>query len=128
MEKAIELYPGDEEILTASGCAASLNAMEDALYVIGGKWKLKVIIALREGGVRRFNELQRSIPGISAKVLSNELKDLELNGFLKRNVYAQTPVVVEYELTEYSATLNPVLKELVGWGKMHREKIREMRS
>lgn len=128
MEKVIELYPGIEEKPTASECTVSLNAMEDALYVIGGKWKLKVIIALREGGVKRFNQLQRNIPGISAKVLSNELKDLELNGFLKRNVYTQTPVVVEYELTEYSATLNPVLKELVGWGKMHREKIREMRS
>ncbi len=128
MEKTIELYPKIQERLTASECTASLNAMEDALYVIGGKWKLKVIIALRESGVRRFNELQRSIPGISAKVLSNELKDLELNGFLKRNVYTQTPVVVEYELAEYSATLSPVLKELVEWGKMHREKIREMRS
>ena len=61
-------------------------------------------------------------------MLSYELKELELNGFLKRTVYDQTPVVVEYELTEYSASLGSVLKELVEWGKMHRAKIREMRS
>jgi DNA-binding HxlR family transcriptional regulator len=119
---ALELAP------TASECTASLNALEDALYVIGGKWKLKVIIALRESDTKRFNELQRRIPGISAKMLSSELKDLELNGFVTRTVHDQTPVVVEYELTEYSASLSPVLKELVDWGKTHRAKIREMRS
>ena len=81
-----------------------------------------VISALREGGTR-FNELQRTIPGISAKVLSNELKELELNGFVKRNVFTGTPVVVEYELTEYSQTLNTVLQSLNDWGALHRAKI-----
>ena len=66
-------------------CKATLNAIADALYVIGGKWKLRIIVALREGN-RRFNELHRVIDGISAKVLSAELKDLELNGFVSRNV------------------------------------------
>jgi DNA-binding HxlR family transcriptional regulator len=113
---------------TASACCSNLNALEDALYVIGGKWKLKVIIALRDGHVKRFNDIQRRIHGISAKVLSNELKEMELNGFVKRTVHDKTPVVVEYELTEYSASLSYVLHELVEWGKQHREKIREMRS
>ena len=63
-------------------CTARLSAIEDTLYVIGGKWKLKVIIALKEQGAMRFNELQRTITGISARVLSNELKELELNGFV----------------------------------------------
>ena len=116
------------QVPTASECTASLSALEDALYVIGGKWKLKVIIALRESGVKRFNELQRNIPGISAKMLSNELKELELNGFVTRTVHNQTPVVVEYELTEYSGSLSSVLRELIEWGKMHRQKIREMRA
>lgn len=128
METETAINSALEHTPTATECSASLHALEDALYVIGGKWKLKVIIALRESGVKRFNELQRNIPGISAKVLSYELKELELNGFLKRTVYDQTPVVVEYELTEYSASLSSVLKELVEWGKMHRVKIREMRS
>ena len=104
----------------------ALTAVGDALYAIGGKWKLRVIIALREGN-KRFNELQRTITGISARVLSHELKELEMNGFVKRNVYTQTPVVVEYELTEYSDTLGNVLQALSEWGMMHRDKIRKER-
>ena len=100
--------------------------MGDALYVIGGKWKLRVIIAL-SGGNKRFNELQRTITGISARVLSNELKELELNGFVKRIVYDQKPVAVEYELTDYSNTLGDVLLSLSTWGAKHRDKIRKER-
>ena len=107
---------------TETECNRALAAVGDALYAIGGKWKLKIIIALREGG-KRFNELQRLVTGISARVLSNELKELEQNGFIKRNVYAKTPVVVEYELTEYCGTLNNVLSSLMEWGARHREKI-----
>jgi len=105
-------------------CSASLAAIEDTLYVIGGKWKLKVIIALRVKGSMRFNELQRTIAGISARVLSNELKELEMNGFVKRKVYTTIPVVVEYELTGYSNTLHEVLQAMVDWGVMHRSKIK----
>lgn len=106
-------------------CNARLNAVGDAIYVIGGKWKLRIIIALSEGN-KRFNELQRVIGGISARVLSNELKDLELNGFVTRHVYPNIPVTVEYELTEYSQTLDNVLEALAQWGTMHKEKIRSM--
>ena len=104
-------------------CTKSLAAVGDALYVIGGKWKLRIIIALQEGN-KRFNELQRTVEGISARVLSNELKELEMNGFVKRNVYAETPVVVEYEITEYSNSLQEVLNSLMEWGRRHRDKIR----
>lgn len=110
---------------TEKECTAHLSAVEDALYVIGGKWKLKIIIALRSKGNMRFNELQRTVEGISARVLSNELKDLELNGFVKRNIYTQAPVVIEYELTDYSNTLGEVLETLVNWGTKHRAKIRK---
>lgn len=107
-------------------CSENLAAVEDALYVISGKWKLKIIIVLQEMGNIRFNELQRLIPGISARVLSNELKDLELNGFVKRVVHAeQTPVVVEYISTDYSRTLKSVIMSLSEWGKTHKRNIRE---
>jgi len=109
--------------LSGKECAKSLAAVGDALYAIGGKWKLPIIIALRDGN-KRFNELQRTITGISAKVLSNELKELELNGFVRRNVYTQTPVIVEYEITDYSDTLGEVLHALKEWGANHRNKIR----
>ena len=109
---------------TEKECKAALNAVGDALYVIGGKWKLQIIAALRDHGNQRFNELQRSVKGISARVLSNELKQMELNGFIRRNIYTASPVVVEYELTDYSDTLGPVLRALHDWGLMHRDKIR----
>lgn len=105
-------------------CQAQLSAIGDALYAIGGKWKLRIIIALIHKK-SRFNELQRTIEGISSKVLAGELKDLELNGFVKRRVYAETPIVIEYELTEYAVTLRPVLDSLAQWGSMHRRKIRQ---
>lgn len=108
-----------------SECTGALAAVGDALYAIGGKWKLRIIIALSDGS-RRFNELQRSIPGISATVLSNELKDLEMNGFVSRKVNAEaTPVVVDYEVTEYSSTLGDVVSALHKWGTMHRNRIKE---
>lgn len=114
--------PSDQE------CASVLMAVGDALYSIGGKWKLRVIIALSTGA-KRFNDLQRTIPKISARVLSNELKELEMNGFVKRNVQAAaTPVIVEYELTDYSLTLNDVVSALTAWGTMHRERIKTMKK
>lgn len=114
----------NDEVLTESQCKARLNSVADALYVIGGKWKLRIIIALTDGN-KRFGELQRMVEGISAKVLSVELKDLELNGFVRRNVFAETPVIIEYELTDYAGTLSGVLQELGDWGAMHKEKIRK---
>ncbi|WP_158829527.1 winged helix-turn-helix transcriptional regulator [Mucilaginibacter lacusdianchii] len=106
------------------GCAEKLQAVGDSLYAIGGKWKLRVIIALSQGH-SRFNDLQRTITGISGKVLSAELKELELNGFVKRNVQADAiPVIVEYELTPYSQTLKDVVYALIKWGILHREKIK----
>ena len=116
-----------KQIHSKEECTRALTGIGDALYVIGGKWKLRIVIALKNGN-KRFNELQRTITGISARVLSHELKELEMNGFIKRNVYDQTPVVVEYQLTAYSDTLDGVLTTLSEWGIMHREKIRKERS
>lgn len=107
-------------------CKKHLNAIGDALYVIGGKWKLRVIVSLREGH-KRFNEIQRAIDGISPKVLSAELRELELNGFVRREVHTGTPVVVEYHITPYADTLGDVLTALSTWGATHRDKIRRER-
>lgn len=99
-------------------CTPTFNAVDDALYVIGGKWRLKIITALFEGN-KRFNELQRMVNGISSKVLSHELKELELNGLVKRN----EGDVVEYEATPYGLTLHEVVLSLAKWGKMHKTNI-----
>lgn len=111
-----------ENGISAEKCRNSIKALEDAMYVIGGKWTLRVIIALKDGHTR-FNDIQRTIDGISAKVLSSVLKDLEENGFVKRKVDIGVPVVVEYELLSYAETLQEVLSALVSWGEMHREKV-----
>ncbi|WP_267405876.1 MULTISPECIES: helix-turn-helix domain-containing protein [unclassified Chryseobacterium] len=126
MQNPLDTIIETPEMPCRANCSENLSAVEDAIYVIGGKWKLKIIIVLQELGNVRFNELQRMITGISAKVLSNELKDLEINGFVKRVVHAeQTPVVVEYISTDYSRTLKPVIMSLSEWGKSHKRNIRE---
>jgi DNA-binding HxlR family transcriptional regulator len=112
-----------ERALRSPQCLKALPAIDDALYVIGGKWKLRIIIAL-SGGNRRFNDLQRTVEGISARVLSSELKDLEQNGFLNRVVYAEaSPVLVEYKLTDYADTLEDVVRSLHNWGTAHKQNI-----
>lgn len=116
-----------EDSVRGAECTASLGAVGDALYAIGGKWKLRIIIALSEKR-RRFIELQKCVAGISARVLSAELKELELNGFIKRNVSLGYPIVIEYELAPYSYTLGKVIGALSEWGFQHREKIKNERS
>lgn len=110
--------------ISTEACNRSLSAIQDTLYVLGGKWKLPIIIALFNGP-QRFRELQRSLESITPKVLSKELKDLELNEFLTRTVYPTTPVTVEYELTEYSRTLGDLLSAMRDWGEQHRTRLKQ---
>lgn len=105
-----------------STCNEAMLAVKDALYAVNGKWKLPIIVALSEGPLR-FKELQRRAEGITPKVLSRELKELEMNDFVERTVYATSPVTVEYKLTPYSRTLKKVIQELHKWGLSHREYI-----
>lgn len=106
-----------------SQCTHRLSATEDALYVLGGRWTIRVMIAIL-GGHTRFNDMQRTIKGISAKVLSNELKKLEINDLIERTVLAdRKPVIVEYIPTEYSQSLQDVIAALSEWGLNHKKKI-----
>src|ERR1700722_4514536 len=93
----------NEPIPTKEECSGSLKNVLDALYVLNGKWKLALILSLMQSS-KRFNEIQQEVTGISAKVLAKELKDLELNEFIIRNVYPTTPVSIIYEVTAYSST------------------------
>jgi DNA-binding HxlR family transcriptional regulator len=105
-------------------CASSLNNVMDTLYVLGGKWKLPLILSLVQSP-KRFGEIMKEVEGISPKILAKELKDLELNEFIVRRVYATTPVTIIYEATDYSRTLRDVLHELSNWGEQHRERIKQ---
>jgi DNA-binding HxlR family transcriptional regulator len=83
---------------------------------------LPIIIAL-SSGPSRFKDLQRNLQDITPKILSKELKELELNEFVTRTVYATSPVTVEYALTKYSQSLNKVIDEMRDWGLQHRKRM-----
>ena len=113
---------GETHPCAENACAAGVAGIRDALYVLNGKWKLPLIFALTEGP-KRFKDIQRSLGDITPKILSKELKELELNEFVVRTVYSTTPVTVIYELTPYSRSLKPILNELKEWGIQHRKRI-----
>jgi DNA-binding HxlR family transcriptional regulator len=97
-----------------------LRALQDTLYFIGGKWRLPIINSICNGN-RRFREMERSIPGITTRMLSKELKEMEMSKLVKRTVYADTPVLVEYEPTEHCRSFGKIIQEMINWGKSHRE-------
>ena len=108
--------------LSATECTKMLLPVKDALDILSGKWKIQIILSL-SFGIKRFKQIQREIPGLTPKMLSKELKDLEVNGLLERRVYDSVPVTVEYEITKYGRTLQPLIGELHKWGAKHRKKI-----
>ncbi|OJV52768.1 MAG: HxlR family transcriptional regulator [Bacteroidetes bacterium 43-16] len=106
---------------TEASCKKARLAIQDTLDVVGGKWKLVLITVLRDGK-RKFNELSRDA-GISPRILSKELQELETNGLVHRTVCNTKPVTVEYSLTDYSETLSEVIVAMHKWGMAHRDKI-----
>jgi DNA-binding HxlR family transcriptional regulator len=118
--KKDSIAPSPDKAFTDE-CNMIIAAVGDALYAIGGKWKLMIIISIARGN-KRFTELQRQVKGISGRVLSSELKDLEENGFVLKKVSVGYPVLIEYELTPYSHTLEKVVTSLTEWGIQHRQR------
>ena len=108
------------QAISPSVCPVSMRAVNDAIEFLGGKWKLAILMALLTGGKQRFMELERSVGGITPKMLSKELQDLEVNRLVTRRVIDTKPVTVEYEVTEYCEQLKPVLIALGDWGTQHR--------
>lgn len=108
--------------LSTGECTKQLLPVKDALDILSGKWKLQIILSLTFGK-KRFKQIQREIPGLTPKMLSKELKELEINELASRKVYDTSPVTVEYELTPYGKTLKPLIGELHKWGTKHRKKI-----
>lgn len=100
-----------------------LLGMRDAMEVLSGKWKIHLIGVLVFGGRMRFMDILRELDGIGAKMLSKELQDLESHQLITRTVLQTKPITVEYEITEYGKTLQPVMTEIMHWGLEHRRKI-----
>lgn len=102
-------------------CSQAALAIQDTLDVVGGKWKLVLISILRDGK-RRFRELSREA-GITPRILSKELQELEMYGLVSRTVCDTKPITVEYALTPYSKTLSEVIIAMHKWGVQHRKKM-----
>ena len=99
--------------------------IDAALDVVSGKWKGLILWELEEYGMRRFAELRRGLPGVSEKMLTQHLREMEADGLVHRQVHAEVPPRVEYSLTEHGRALNVALAPLGDWGV---ERLRRERS
>ena len=104
-------------------CQIRMQAISDTMSVLSGKWKFHILGTLIEGEKLGFMDLQREINGIGSKMLSKELQDLELNHLVSRTVMDTKPITVKYAITEYGATLSPLINELAKWGIAYRESV-----
>ena len=100
-----------------------MMAVQDTMDVLQGKWKIKVLSSICFYDKRRFSDILNDVYGISNKMLSKELKDLEINQLITRTVLDTHPVTIHYQLTEHGKTLGTIIDNLTEWGKMHRKKI-----
>jgi len=107
---------------TKLACIKLIMPVMDALDVLNGRWKLPIIVSL-SFGTKRFNQISKEVNGITDKMLSKELKDLEINQLITRNVYDTFPPTVEYAITKHGESLHKVITELGLWGLSHRKKI-----
>lgn len=98
-------------------------SVEAAISAIGGKWKGVILYHLDT--TKRFNELHRSVPSITQRMLTKQLRELERDGIVQRTVYAEVPPKVEYTLTEFGKTVQPILNELEKWGKQYLNRLGE---
>src|SRR5438552_16961180 len=110
------------EARTHIKCTSMILPVRDALDILSGKWKLPIIISLSFGN-KRFKQIAKEISNITDKMLSKELRDLEMNQLVKRTVYDSVPVIVEYSMTSYGKSLENVIEELAKWGMQHRKRI-----
>ena len=109
------------EETNSAACSGSHRAIQDTLEVIHGKWKLVILITLMHKPFR-FKELAREI-GITPRMLSKELQELEMHQLISRTVLQTRPVSVEYAITKYGRTFHEVLDAMKNWGLKHRRKI-----
>ena len=94
-------------------------SVEATLAVIGGRWKPVIIFLLLQNEFLRFGELKKAIEGVTQRMLTNQLRELESDKIIDRKVYAEVPPRVEYSLTDYGRTLEPVMLAMRDWGADH---------
>lgn len=107
-------------MITGGECPKNVLAIKDAFEALEGRWKLLILFSLTTGG-KRFNQISKEVSGITDKMLSKELKNLEANKLIKREVHNTFPPTVEYSMTKHGESLEKVLNELYQWGVEHRK-------
>lgn len=122
-KSAFTLHEEADGALTCKDHHHRILAIQDAMAVLSGKWKILILGCLSFKGKQRFTELLRGVGGIRAKMLSKELQELEANQLITRTVKQTKPLTVEYEITDYGHTLERLIIEIVNWGTAHRERI-----
>lgn len=100
-------------------------SVELTLDIIGGKWKPLILWYLGVDGTKRFSELKKSLPGITQKMLTQQLRELESDGMISRKIYPQVPPKVEYSLTKEGKSLMPILDTMCKWGKEYYEEVQK---
>ncbi|WP_460764620.1 winged helix-turn-helix transcriptional regulator [Niabella terrae] len=100
-----------------------MMAVQDSMDVLSGKWKISIISSICYYNKRRFSDILNDVVGISNKMLSKELKELETNQLINRTVLDTQPITVQYELTEHGKTLQTIINNLTDWGIAHRKRI-----
>lgn len=100
-----------------------IMAVHDTMDILNGKWKISIISSICYHNKRRFTDILNDVNGISNKMLSKELRDLEINKLIKRTVLDTQPVTIHYQLTEYGLTLKTIINDLAEWGIKHRRVI-----
>jgi DNA-binding HxlR family transcriptional regulator len=113
-------FADEKKVYEIQECKEFIVPVRDFLDLINGKWKIPIIVAL-SFGTRRFKELERDIAGITPKMLSKELSDLEQNQLISRAVLHTVPMTVAYTLTEYGESLDKIIADMRAWGKNHRK-------
>ena len=111
-----------QDLDLVKNCGQKILAIQDTMEILNGKWKMSVIACLCYQPMR-YSELLKEVKGISGKMLSRELKDLEVNELIDRNVLNTAPVAVEYRITDYGKTLKALTSTIADWGSIHRQRI-----
>lgn len=122
-DEKVRYAPEGERVDYTPETAAS--SAQNVIRILEGRWKLVILFQLFGTNVRRFSELERAIPGVSQKMLIQQLRQLEVDGVVARIVHPQVPPKVEYHLTEWGQSLCPVLDKLLTWAEAAPDEVRD---
>jgi len=120
----------EEDIVVMAGSVSSapLCSVAAPLEIMGGRWKAPILFYLLTSGTQRFGAIRRFLPHASQRMLTLQLRELEADGVISRHVYAEVPSRVDYSLTEFGRSLEPILMSMLSWGRIYKERVARLRE